>query len=359
MFTYIDTIEKSKEACSELSQEKELGIDLECENNLHHYGVYLSIIQISSIKKNYIIDFYKLKGVPCLKEIFESPKIVKIFHDVDFDFRVLNKEMNCRPKNVFDTMIAAFLLGKERVGLGDLLKEYFNVEKVSKFQMADWTKRPLTAEMLSYAMGDTVHLIKLVHFLRKELSEKGRLSWAEEDFKVIESKEWEHHLGTFEGLKGIKEISDTQRAIAKRLYDLRERLAQKVDRPIHFIFNNKRLIEFSLRAPNWKNVTGVHPIVRREWQSFKEAVEKGREEKYEIEIPDHKKFNQKQKEEFALVQEVQSEVAKQENIPKHLIMNKDQMIEIVISKKLDCLKNWQRNLVKKRLADVLGISSSV
>ena len=60
MYNYIDTNEKLDSVCQELESEKELGIDIECENNLHHYGAYISLIQISSLKKNYIIDILNL-----------------------------------------------------------------------------------------------------------------------------------------------------------------------------------------------------------------------------------------------------------------------------------------------------------
>ncbi len=355
MFEYIDTKEKLIEACKELKQDQELAIDLECENNLHHYGAYISLIQISSKKKNYIVDVLILKELKPLIDVLEDPKILKVFHDVDFDFRMLNSQLNCHPKNIFDTQIATMLLGKDRLGLGDLLDEYFDIKKIKKFQMADWTKRPLNKEMLSYAIGDTTSLLKLKDVLKKEL--KDRLSWAEEEFKAAEEKEWPYLQGGIEGIKGYSGLTDQQRAVAKRLYLLREKIAQKVDRPIHFIFNNKRLIEFSIKSPQWNKLTGVHPIVRRMSQDFIEEIKKAKNEKIALPEKHRKKFSAEQKEKFELLSEVQEGLGKKFKIAKHLIMNKDQMIEIIVSGKLDCLKEWQKSLVKKNLINVLGKSS--
>ena len=149
-FTYIDTSKALLEAVMEWQQATELAVDLECENNLHHYGAYISLIQISTKNKNWIIDVLKLAEIKPLIKILENAEIQKIFHDVSFDFRILQDQFSCHPHNVFDTQIAALFLGKEHLGLGDLLKEYFNVDKESKYQMADSTKQPLNTHMLTF-----------------------------------------------------------------------------------------------------------------------------------------------------------------------------------------------------------------
>jgi ribonuclease D len=357
MFEYIDTKEKLVEACKELKQEKELAIDLECENNLHHYGAYISLIQISSKKKNYIVDILvmKEKELKPLIDVLENSNILKVFHDVDFDFRMLNSKLNCHPKNIFDTQMAAMLLGKEKLGLGDLMDEYFKIKKIKKFQMADWTRRPLTQDMLSYAIGDTTSLLQLKDVLKKELKE--RLPWAKEEFKAAEKKEWEYTQGGYRSVKGFSGLTDQQRAIAKRLFKFRDQLAKKVDRPIHFVFNNKRLIEFSIKQPQWNKVTGVHPIVRQVSKKIIEEVKKGKTELVVLPEVKRKKFSEADKVKFTLLGEVQEKFGKKLGIAKHLIMNKDQMIEIVVSGKLDSLKEWQKSLVKTHLTNVLGKSS--
>ena len=348
MYDYIDTNEKLVTVCKELGIENVLGIDIECENNLHHYGAYISLIQISSQKKNYIIDVLKLTELKCLVNILENKKIQKIFHGLDFDFRILNHEFNCIPKNVFDTQIAALLLGKNDIGLGALIKEYFDVEKIKKFQKADWTKRPLTEEMLDYASGDTIYLIKLRDFLIKELKQKDRLSWAEEDFLEIENKKWNYEEGNFESVKGYVHLDCTQRAIFKRLYNLRNKLAKKVDRPIHFIISNKLLVEYSINPPkNWYSISGVHPIVKRNSKKFANEIKLGSNEKCELTVKTNKKFNLQQKVLFDKLGDLQKEVAKPLGIKPHLIMNKEAMIEIVVNGNLDNLKKWQKELVEE------------
>ncbi len=174
---YVDTKEKLSAEAKIWNSCTELGIDIECENNLHHYGAYISIIQISSKDKNWVVDIIKLGQIQQLIDVFKNKNVTKIFHDVSFDFRILKHQFDCIPQNVFDTQLAAVLIGKHDLGLGSLLHEYFDVKKESKFQMADWTKRPLTPDMINYAIKDTNHLIGLKAALKAELVAKGRLAW--------------------------------------------------------------------------------------------------------------------------------------------------------------------------------------
>jgi len=325
-----------------------LGIDLECENNLHHYGVYLCLIQISSRDKDWIVDPLQIKDLTPVVEMLENPKIQKIFHDVDFDFRMLDYELKCHPKNIFDTQVATKLLGKKDLGLSSLLEEYFNVKK-TKFQKADWTKRPLPKKMLDYAIRDTKYLVEVKNRLEKELKDKNRLSWAEEEFKHIEGKNWELHQFSFMDMKGITKMSDNERAILKNLYELRERLAKKVDRPFHFIIHNKKLIELAKNPPTleqWKTMKGVHPIVKKKAELFYDTVEKGKKQKLKIPKEEYKRFTKKQREDYKKLEEVRAEISKKIKIEPSLILNKDQMREIVKGN-LKPLMMWQTRLLDK------------
>jgi ribonuclease D len=348
MYTYIDTNEELKEICDELEKEAELGIDLECENNLHHYGAYISLIQISNKSKNYVVDILKVTDVKPLIKILEDKNIQKIFHGSDFDMRMLNSQFNCKPKNIFDTQVAALLLGKKDIGLGHLIQEYFNVEKIKKFQKADWTRRPLTVEMLDYASGDTIYLVRLRDVLIKELKEKGRLEWAEEDLLLLEKKEWIYEEGKFNTVKGYSHLEPKEKAIFKRLYDLRNDLAKKVDRPIHFVINNKQLIGYTVEPPkDWSRVRGVHPIIRKNAKLFSIEIQKGSKEKIEIEKREIKKLSLNKKAQLDQLELFQVKLAEELEIMKYLIMNKEQMIAIVVSESLDGLKNWQKKLVEE------------
>ena len=346
-FTYIDTSKALLEAAAEWKPAAELAVDLECENNLHHYGAYISLIQISTKNKNWIVDVLKLGDIKPLTAVLENPAIQKIFHDVSFDFRILQDQFSCHPRNVFDTQIAALFLGKEHLGLGDLLKEYFGVEKESRYQMADWTKRPLNTEMLAYAAKDATHLIPLRDLLIKELRQKERLSWVEEELAALEEADFSYKTQTFLDVRGVRTFTPEQLGIFRELFLLREQLAKKVNRPVHFVIRNEHLKHFSQHPPQWEKVKGVHPIVRSQANLFYKAVEQGKKEHQILPSPEKKRLTQHQKEQLEKLGELQQKLAHKTGMKGHLIMNKEQMIKIVLSGQFDSLRMWQRKLVEE------------
>lgn len=349
-FTYINSKEALDNAAEEWSKVKELGIDLECENNLHHYGAYISLIQISSGERNWIVDVLNLSDLEPLLRIMKDNSIQKIFHDVGFDLRILNHQFKCIPKNIFDTQIAALFLGKEDIGLGALLEEYFNIKKERKFQMADWTKRPLSGDMLTYACKDTIYLIQLRDKLINELKQKGRLSWIDEELKLLENNDFEYKEGTYSDLKGTKTYSGRERAILKRLYSLREQLAKKVDKPVHFVMSTKIMLNLVQNPPRsvqqWRNLRGVHPIVRNRANKFCAAVSRGRHEQINLPRRVIKRHSQEEKDRMKEITEARDKLAEKLGIRGHLILNKDQIRDIAVTGKRNSLHRWQRELLK-------------
>ncbi len=338
-----------------MKKESILGVDLECENNLHHYGVYISLIQISSRTRTWIIDVIGLGKIDPIIDILEDPKIQKIFHDTGFDLRVLHMQFNCRPKNIYDTELAARLLGYEEIGLGSLLERFFSIKKRGKFQMADWTKRPISEQMLRYAAKDTIYLIKLREILTKNLQQKGRLEWAMQEFEEIENKELTYQEGTYSDLRGFKRLTPKQRAILKRLYFLRERLAKKVDRPTFYIISTKRIIELAKNPPKtvseWKKIKGVHPIMKRKAWRFHEETQKGMKESIDIPPKKIKRFNHAQREHSSRLSKIRDKISEEINIPRHMILSQDQIRDIVLTRTAGSLRSWQKELIEKHWKD--------
>lgn len=347
-FTYVETDSELKKAADEWSNENILGIDIECENNLHHYGEQISLFQISTRKKNWLVDAIPIKNFEPLIEVLINPNIRKLFHDVSFDLQMIEREFKCKTKGIFDTELAAELLGKKEIGLGSLLKEYFGIEKESKFQKADWLKRPLTKEMREYAIKDSLYLIKLHDLFVNDLKEKNRLEWADEEFRHIESKDYYHKSNGFMDMKGLRTFSETERAILKRLYTIRERLAKKVGRPVHFILNTKKMKDLAVKPPTlkqWQQMKGVHPIVKKNAKQFDEAVQKGLKEKLVMKQLPKKRYSNSQRKHIELLNETRLKIAEKMEISGHLILNKDQIQDIVLTGNNRSLRDWQKKLL--------------
>ena len=349
-FKLIKTQEQLNNLTKELNKEKIIAIDIECENNLHHYGAYISLIQISTKTKHYILDVLSLGSIKPFKEILLNKNIQKVFHDVGFDFRILNHQFNCIPKNTFDTQLAALLLGKEKIGLGNLFEEYFNITKEKKFQRVDWTKRPLSQEMLAYAIKDTAYLLQLKEKLEQELIDKNRLTWIIEENKKLESMDFSYKEQAFIDIPRAKSLTPKQKSVLKLLFQERNRLAKRLDKPPYRIISNKLLIEFAQRPPKkWNRVKGIHPRLRQQGPKLLIKIKHVKPYEAEKRKPSLNRSSTAVKH----LTELRNEVAKEHAVPGHLLASLDQLSKILTTKKLTSLRPWQRKLLKVKFTPVL------
>ena len=360
-YTFIATQPALEKAVSLWKKEDVLAIDLEMENNLHHYGAYIALVQISTREQNWVIDALAFQDLSLIWNIFEDPSIEKIFHDVSFDFRILNTQFGCKPKNIFDSEAAAVLLGKESVGLQTLLKVYFDVQKESKFQMADWARRPIKLDMLDYASKDTIYLIPLRDELISELKHANRFDWAKENFKSIEEQNFELKHPGFLDLRGLRDFPSENLGVLKELFDLREKLAKQLNRPVHFILNNKSLIQTALNPPRsskeFTQIRGVHPVVRTQSHNFFKAVQSGKSLVVKLEKHPVKRFTQEQKDNVILLKDVRDYLEKTHSLSAHNFLTKDHMTTIIADKSFACLLSWQKIEVLAAIKE-LGLSET-
>lgn len=355
-YEYIDTPDALKKAATEWLKEEEIAVDLECENNLHYYGVFISLIQVSSRHKNYIVDVLQLKNIDPVIEVFNNPAVCKIFHDTGFDLRIINHQFQCKPKNIFDTLIASQFLGKKEVGLEKLLHEYCGLEEKKNYQMADWTIRPLPKDMLEYAAKDTAYLLKVKDELCRALKEKNRLEWVLEEFRHRETLEYKLEEKGYTSFPGYTLLTDTERSILKELYNLRKEMAKKANKPPFFIISNKKMHELIKKPPektdDWRNMRGVHPIVRNHANEFMEAIKKGRMGSIPKPHIHRIHYTPKQSEDLKKLSEARDALSLELGIPKHLIMSKDQMQQSALNGNLQTLRNWQKKLIKEKIKNI-------
>src|SRR4030066_277559 len=159
-YKVIENQDGLKELAGRLSCEDSFALDIEADS-LHNYEGKVCLIQISTREENYIIDVLKLPDLEPLRPVLFDDRIEKVLHGADYDIRMLAKDYGMEIRNLFDTMIAGQILGLKGLGLAALLNDYFKVNIDKGLQKADWSRRPLSKEMLSYAALDTAHLLSL------------------------------------------------------------------------------------------------------------------------------------------------------------------------------------------------------
>src|SRR5215210_2914486 len=181
---YLDNPEDVDRFLTEISDITELAIDTEGAS-FHRFLDRIYLLQLSTRERSAIIDPLPIGSPQKLGRLLESPTVEIVFHDADYDLRLLHQDYGWHARNIFDTRVAAQLLGVRAFGLAALLERYFGVKLDKKHQRADWSMRPLTQGMLDYAAQDTIHLLELRDRLRDELERAGRWEWAREEFALL------------------------------------------------------------------------------------------------------------------------------------------------------------------------------
>ncbi len=219
----IDRAEDFAVLLDEVAGANRVAIDTEAAS-FHRYHDRIYLIQLSTPQQTVVVDPLGVGDLAPIGAILADPGIEKIFHDADYDLRLFHKEFGFTSRNLFDTRVAAQLIGEPGIGLGALLQKYFDLSPDKRFQRADWSARPLTDAMLDYAAGDTSHLHQLQDILRDKLVELGRLEWAAEEFVITEGIRSAAPAAEGEGffrLKGSKALDRRAMAILRELYQWR------------------------------------------------------------------------------------------------------------------------------------------
>ena len=227
-----------------------LAFDTEAAS-FHRYVDRVYLIQISSAAESAIVDPVAIRNLAPLGTLLADPAIEIVFHDADYDLRSLDRDYGFRIRRVFDTRIAAQLLGEREIGLGALLEKFFAVRLDKKLQRADWSQRPLTPEMIAYAAADTGYLLSLKEALEQRLRDTGRLEWAREEFVRLESVR-HGAADTEEGflrLKGAKLLPPRSLAVLRAVHAWREGEGRSLDRATFRICGNDVLLALAKYAP--------------------------------------------------------------------------------------------------------------
>jgi ribonuclease D len=241
-----------EELVKALKSEPTLAVDTEA-NSLYAYKEQVCLIQISSKKNDYIIDPLALDNLTPLGEVFNDPGIEKIFHASEYDILVLHQDFDFEFRNLFDTMLAAQILGWNKLGLDALLDEFFGVQANKKYQRGNWGKRPLPADMLQYAQIDTHFLIEIRDRLAEELKKHDLISIANEDFAraclAYQHIKEEEDTALCWKINGARKLTPQQAAVLAQLCEYREQVAQKIDKPVFKVLSAQTLLKLAELSP--------------------------------------------------------------------------------------------------------------
>jgi ribonuclease D len=217
-----------------------------------------------------------------LARVLADPRIEVLVHSGRQDIALLRRELGCEPKNIFDTQVAAGFLGMPaQCSYETLLAELIGVRLAKSASFTRWDARPLSAEQISYARDDVVHLTALAGEIEKRLEQAGRLQWAREECEFLERVSDERDLETiFARLPRIRGMSLPSQGVARELVAWREQTARERDRPVQSVLGDAPLVEIAKRRPSsfgkLEEIRGVGQAgLRKRGEDLLEAVRRG------------------------------------------------------------------------------------
>jgi ribonuclease D len=279
---YIDTQSAFDALMREIQNEPLVAVDTEAAS-FHRYLDRIYLIQLSTRGLTAVVDPLAVPQLESLGALLADRSTEVIFHDADYDLRILDRDYGFHATNLFDTRIVAQLVNEPGIGLAALLEKYLDVKLDKRFQRADWSVRPLLPGMLEYAASDTRHLPVLRDILTNKLRDAGRLHWAEEEFAQLENVRWnpsgpaEH---AYLRLKGAKALRGRPLALLRELHDWREEAARRLDRAPFRVMHNEVLLAIASAMPTDLDallaIKGISPdVARRRGTELLAAVRRG------------------------------------------------------------------------------------
>ena len=251
-----------------------VAVDTEADS-LHCYREKLCLLQISIPEHDFIVDPLANVDLALLRDALAKKEIV--LHGADYDLRLLRRNLNFVPKRIFDSVLAARLVGLREFSYAALVKRYFDIELVKGSQKANWAQRPLSKKMEEYARNDTRYLLPLAERLEKELQSRGRIEWFRQSCqRALEQAgiDRERDVDETWRISGAGALRGRASAVLRELWNWRECEAEAADRPPFHILQNRELILSAEKFAHGETPDYKHFSDRRR-RAFREAAERG------------------------------------------------------------------------------------
>lgn len=248
----VDTPDSLKALCESLQGSDWLALDTEFIREKTYYP-RLCLIQIASTDTLACIDPLALDDLDPLYRLFDDPAIIKVFHAAGQDLEIFYHLRNKLPEPLFDTQLAAALLGYgEQIGYANLVKTGLKVELDKSHTRTDWARRPLQELQVRYALDDVRYLKELYPRLHAALDKRGRLAWMRADLqRLAEPATYRiDPLNCWKRVKGINRLKRRQLNILKHLAAWREQQAVAANRPRRWIISDDALLNLSVQCPS-------------------------------------------------------------------------------------------------------------
>ncbi len=365
-FRVLTTTQELNAFCKTSSDVTWLALDTEFIREKTYYP-NLCLVQVASERDIVCIDTIAINDLSSLKELLYQPSITKIFHSASQDLEIFVNLFDAVPTPMFDTQIAASLLGYgEQVSYAYLVNEICEIELDKSLSRTNWERRPLSEKEIRYAVDDVKYLAKIYLYLENKLSENERTHWAEfecsnlsalKKYKVDTNEIWKT-------VKGAGKLEPHQLIVLKQLAQWRELQAISENKPRRWILSDKTLRSLAIEQPSnldalqqLEDINGNHAGYAKSLVDEIKLAQNIPEENW----PETSSIGPLSNEQRKLVKLAQSfvrERAEELNISPSLLATRSVVEKLIRGKrKLDVLSSWKKDLIGDDLVELIETSN--
>lgn len=342
-----------------------LAIDTEFLREKTYYP-RLCLLQLRTESETAIVDPFEIGDLGVLTELFEDESITKLFHAGRQDIEILYWETGVMPCPVFDTQIAAALLGHtQQIGYASLVNAECGVALKKADSFTDWSRRPLSKSQLSYAADDVLYLPDLYEKMLKALNEKGRLHWLDQDFEELTNPKryQEDPRERFRRLKRVSSLSRRQLSAAREVAAWREEEARRRDIPRKWVVTDEQIVEACKREARKIDdlfmVRGLNDKLNtRDARHVVDLIAKGLDAPKDTwpETDKNVRNEPNVDAELDLMCALVRLRAKENGVAFPTLASRDDLAKVArgYTKNIDLLKGWRRALVGNELLELLA-----
>ncbi len=363
LFEYIDTTEKLREFAIKISNSSWVALDTEFLREKTYYAK-LCLIQIEAEGKRACIDPLLIDDLTPLNNLLGNPDITKVFHAAHQDIEILSQVTGVMPAPIFDTQVAASVLGYgDQMGYARLVEQMLNV-KLSKTQSrTDWTRRPLKKIQLEYAIDDVRYLAQIYPKMLETLTSRNRLNWLNKDFsRAVDPKTYAlNPRERWKKVRGNQVLNSQQLAVLREFASWREEKAEKSDVPRKWIISDDILLDFARQQPSSPeaigDIRGINPAQikkhHKQWLSLIKKAQSLPESEWPI-PPRSKKPTANQNLLIDLLMLVIQLQAKKHGLTAAAIATRKQVATMVQAHKNRLSDDWRGELVNNEFAQIIS-----
>jgi ribonuclease D len=357
-----------KAAVDQLSRQPELALDLEFDDNRYTYGLNLCLVQIADKQTCFLIDPFGIKDLQPLWDIISDPVVEKILHSASNDILLL-KKLGCQPRNILDTELAAKMLDYGRTSFANMMAVVFSIDIDKAYQVSNWNTRPLVAEQLLYAATDVIYLHPLKDTLLEHIRDLDRLSWLEEECRLLELIEQKDQTERYLKLRGADRLTCFELFVLKALYDWREQLALQLNKPSGSVIPNEVLVNFAVEPAqqfsDWQNTKGMMGRIKdhQTFKRFRQVVQAAQQQAQQQQIPHTRPLRPRRPDFLVSREEAERRKARLQPLRNQLVERYGENVATIIlpagvvneyaeGKPLEIRKKYARNIVYALLAEL-------